>query len=251
MTDGRELHDRTRRHYDELVPDLERGYIDYRWKSGPVQRSHYRHTRVAIERALGDIGHVRTLLEVGVGPGTWTDLCLDRADHVTVCDLSVQMLEQARERLGSRVEYVHGDFLSDEVPVSGPYDIVASFRAIEYMDDKESFVARCRARLAEGGSLVVVTKNPGWRDRHRSDAQDVDEIHRHWIHWTDLMMLLADRGFDEITCRPVAVGSYRWPFGHRVGVALSDLWWRLIEGRSMRRSWDSLVESYLVLAEKR
>lgn len=243
-----ELNRETRQHYNDLIPALQGEYVAYRWHSGPVQRSHYRHTQEAISRAFQELGPVRKLLEVGPGPGTWTNLCLSNAQDVTLCDISREMLKQARGHFGEAVRYVEGDFTADDTVVETEYDAIVSFRALEYMSDKGGFVRRVYEHLAPGGALMVITKNPGWRDKR--SAGNAEDIHRDWISWTDLAQLVRGAGFTDVQAFPVAVGSYHRPFNNRLGVAVCDIWQRLILGRSMRKSWDGLVESYLITARK-
>lgn len=245
---GRRLNQRTKEHYDELIPRLTQDYIDHRWRAGPVQRSHYRQTRRAIRRAFDDAGEFERILEIGPGPGTWTDLCLAHAQEVTVCDISQEMLKKARERLGDAIEYVEGDFTSQATTIPGRFDALVSFRALEYMGSKARFIQRAREHLVPGGLLMVITKNPAWRDKARS--RETNEIHRHWIARTELVDMAHASGFESIEVHAAAVGSYHRPFNNRIGAALCDLWHRFIASRPMRAAWDPLVESYLLTGRR-
>lgn len=243
------LNETTREYYNSLIPSLQ-DYVDFRWRAGPVQRSHYRHTRAILLRMFEkEIGHVSRLLEVGPGPGTWSEICRSHTDHLTLCDISREMLKNAHTRLGDSVTCIEGDFTADETVLPGSFNAVVSFRALEYMDNKKKFVERAHGLLESDGTLMVITKNPGWRDKRA--GEESEEIHKHWISWSDLSGYMSDVGFRDVRAYPVAVGSYNMPFNNRVGVLISDLWNRVIFGRPMRRSWDALVESYLVVGRKR
>jgi len=251
---GRRLNERTKDHYDQLIPRLTQDYIDHRWRAGPVQQSHYRQTRRAIRQAFEEAGEFGRILEIGPGPGTWTDLCLSHSRSVTICDISHEMLRKARERLGDAVEYVEGDFTSPATTLHGRFDALVSFRALEYMDSKARFLQRAREHLNPGGMLMLITKNPAWRDKIRSQQTEKihrqEEIHRHWIARAELAEMGRAAGFESIEVRAAAVGSYHKPFNNRIGAALCGLWHRFIASRPMRDSWDPLVESYLLIGRK-
>ncbi len=71
-----DLTETTKQHYEDLVGQLGEKYFHHRWGDHPVKRSHYQHTRRAIETIFAvKIGQVNELLEVGCGSGIWTELC--------------------------------------------------------------------------------------------------------------------------------------------------------------------------------
>ena len=66
----------TTQHYENLVGQLGEKYFHYRWGDHPIKRSHYQHTRRAIE----------TIFAVKIGPlgsGLWLRY-LDRP-YVAAC----------------------------------------------------------------------------------------------------------------------------------------------------------------------
>lgn len=239
----------TRNHYQDLVGRIGAGYLDYRWQRHPVSRSHYRQTRRSLEVAFGRLGPVAEMLEIGCGPGTWTDLCLGMARRLAVVDISSEMLKVLHERFaGAALESFCGDFTDPQLALPGGFDVVFSARALEYMDDKEAMVARSARLLKPGGWLLVVTKNPGWTDQRREARRRPAElIHSDWIGWPQLEAHYRRQGLEQVVTYPVCLGSYHWPLATGPGIRfcerLQRRWLRqpLAPGRSY------LTESYLTL----
>ena len=66
-----------------------------------------------LEQALAAFGPSGDVLELACGPGTWTPTLLTTAATVTAVDAAPEMLDLARQRVGSeRVEFVHADLFS-------------------------------------------------------------------------------------------------------------------------------------------
>ncbi|MEV4297568.1 class I SAM-dependent methyltransferase [Microbispora rosea] len=95
-------------------------------------------------------------LDVGCGDGLLARKLTGRAKRVTGVDRSPEMIARARELSGGRPEltFVEGDFLTAALP-SEEYDFVCSVSAIHHMDF-DAALARMRALLRPGGTLVVV-----------------------------------------------------------------------------------------------
>lgn len=249
-----ELNRRTREYYDSLIAGVGAEYLELRWGKHPLQRSHFRQTRRSVHRFFREVaGDGGNLLEVGCGPGTWTGICLQHADEVTVLDISAEMLRVTRERFRDdpRLRYVCADLEQVSVVENAPFDVIFSARALEYMQDKRTAVAKLRAALRPGGVVGIITKNPAWRDKVRArKAGEVDDaaIQVDWIHWRGLSSLLEGNGFADVRVRPVALGSYERPLNNRVGYAVAEALQWLTDGWRMRPLLDPLTESYLVTA---
>lgn len=158
-------------HYDQEVPSLSGGnYQQYRWFGNDVQKVNFTLTKDVIIKHLLGIGHFKAqnILEIGPGPGTWTEVLLERfpGAHFTLVDISEQMLKQASGRLGSRgnFNFINQDFTTFNA--NQPFDLVFSSRAIEYAEDKPAFINNLARHLAFGGTSFVITKTPHYfRDR--------------------------------------------------------------------------------------
>jgi SAM-dependent methyltransferase len=97
------------------------------------------------------------LLEVGCGHGLLLDEARRRGWTVRGLDLSRSAAAHARDALGLDVA---------EIPVEDPildaerFDAVVLVDVVEHLDDPVATLRRCRALLAPGGALLVVTPDP-------------------------------------------------------------------------------------------
>ena len=102
-------------------------------------------------------GH-EEVLEAGCGTGYATALLAARAQHVTAVDLSLGMIDQARQRLsfeaGQRVSFVQGDAL-ESLRGSKGLDLVFSSWVLGYIELTPCFTA-ARDSLKRRGVLAFV-----------------------------------------------------------------------------------------------
>jgi len=145
-------------------PEKVREYFDYdssrfaenRWLGSRIAREDYRVTKDYILDLL-DIESADNVLEVGCGPGVWTDLVSQRCHHVTAVDISRDMLENARNRVARRnVTFRQADFA--DYQDAATYDKILSVRAIEYFPDPPCAVRKMGTLMKPGGRTVIVTK---------------------------------------------------------------------------------------------
>lgn len=247
------LSDATRNHYEELIGSIGDEYIDYRWKRHPVSRSHFTQTQKSVEFAFGhlgsDIGH---LMEIGCGPGTWTDICLRNSRQMTIVDISSEMLKLVRERFaGAPVEYHCGDFISPEIDLPAAFDVIFSARALEYMDNKQDMVKKSAGLLRPGGSLAIVTKNPAWMDRTKKlKTENREEIHSDWVSHQALESYYSSSGLLDVVTYPVCLGSYYPPLNNRLAIKIFDLIQSKVYRKPISAGIALVAESYLTIGRK-
>ena len=243
-------------HYEDLIGRIGDDYIEYRWKRNPVSFSHYRHTQKSVEFAFSSIdAPVLYLLEIGSGPGTWTDICLQHTKSLTIIDISSEMLNLVRKRFHDvSLNLLCGDFLADTIALPHSFDIIFSARAIEYMDDKGAMVAKSVQHLNPGGYLIIITKNPNWMDKRRDsktfDKSRVKDIHYDWISWSAMEGYYRSQGLTQVTTYPVCLGSYYQPLKNKVGIKICDLIQGLIYRKKISPRLDFLAESYMTIGRK-
>src|SRR5436305_4759256 len=93
-------------------------------------------------RALGLAG--TRALDIGCGTGNSFAPLLDRGYEVTACDLSPEMIDEARRKFGDRVADL---FVADmrELPALGPFDLVTCIDdALNYLLDPDDLVTTFR-----------------------------------------------------------------------------------------------------------
>lgn len=114
----------------------------------------------ALRQLLPDFSG-RRVLDLGCGYG-WH--CKYASDHgaasVLGTDLSVKMLEQAREKnSGAGITYRQGDMEELEFP-AGSFDLVLSSLAFHYVKDFGRLVQRIHRWLDPGGDFVFSVEHP-------------------------------------------------------------------------------------------
>lgn len=240
----------TKDHYENLVGQLGVGYLDYRWNSNQVSRSHYRHTKASVEFTLGELGKVDRMLEIGCGPGTWTDLCLQKTRQLTVVDISAEMLKCIAERFPeAKIEALCGDFGSDDIVLDDGFDVIFSARALEYMDSKAAVIGKCVRLLAPGGQLIIITKSPRWMDKKREETAG-GIIQSGWIDWAELEELYQKSGLSCVETYPVCLGSYYFPWATAAGIKVCDLLQKNLYKKRIG-SFERFAESYMTTGVKR
>jgi trans-aconitate methyltransferase len=209
-------------HYDQEVPSLSGGnYQQYRWFGNEVQRVNFTLTKDVITKHLLVVGHFKAqnILEIGPGPGTWTEVLLERfpGAQFTLVDISEQMLKQASERLVSRgnFNFINQDFTNFEVQI--PFDLVFSSRAIEYAEDKVAFINNLARCLTLGGTGFVITKTPHYF-RDRLLFRHIPLRHQRQLSLRQFKRLVKASGLTVLGAYPVTISV---PFFHS---AKLNLW---------------------------
>jgi ubiquinone/menaquinone biosynthesis C-methylase UbiE len=263
-----------RRVYDEASSY----YRNLRWEKTRLTRFEHALTLRTLQQELGT-EPVSRALELGCGPGTWTELLADRAQSVTAVDLSPGMLEQARRAVQRpHVTFVNADAASFEDPDG--FDRVMSVRVLEYIPEWARIVSGLGRLVRPGGRAVLVTKTrfSVWRGTGRArwfvaypkrfakrvlrGPQRPDFWQRH-ISVRAMTDTLERAGFTDIRVRPVIFGlpvfvrgTQQYPIVPETleppVLGLTDAAWRWTSrrGAAVRRASLVLSESYCVSARR-
>jgi 2-polyprenyl-3-methyl-5-hydroxy-6-metoxy-1,4-benzoquinol methylase len=98
------------------------------------------------------------LLELGSFKGDFTRHVLPSFSDITCVEASNEAIEQARQRLGDRVVFVHGLF--EEVKLVDRYDNILLMHVLEHIDDPVKILRRINEDwLSEKGRLFLVCPN--------------------------------------------------------------------------------------------
>jgi 2-polyprenyl-3-methyl-5-hydroxy-6-metoxy-1,4-benzoquinol methylase len=99
-----------------------------------------------------------TLLELGSFKGEFTRRFLDHFDEITCVEASREAIEDARRKLGDRVQFVHSMFETATLPRR--YDNIVLTHVLEHLDDPVRVLKRVNDEwLAEGGRFFLVCPN--------------------------------------------------------------------------------------------
>jgi trans-aconitate 2-methyltransferase len=98
--------------------------------------------------------NVKRAADIGCGPGNSTEVLAERFPDATVSglDSSADMIETARKRLPA-LRFDLGGITEWDDP--GPYDVILSNAALQWVPGHATLMPRLLTRLAPGGSLAV------------------------------------------------------------------------------------------------
>jgi len=117
-----------------------------------------------IERTISRYGWARgycqdkDVLEVACGTGQGLGCLVDVARSLSACDISKEMLQQAKAGMGSQVEFKEAP--AELLPwPSDSKDVILCYEAIYYFDDVDKFMMEARRVLRKTGKLLLVVCN--------------------------------------------------------------------------------------------
>jgi len=182
-------------------------YEHRRWFSNDLKKAGYEMTRRVVEwHCLEKIELLEDCLELGSGAGTWTKLFLEKCPDAKfdLVDISGEMLDQAKENLGSyqNIRYFEADFL--DFKPDKQYDLLFSSRALECETDKKRAVLKSAGLLRSGGRGFIITKTPKYL-RARVFGRKIPRLHQGQIAPRKLKQLLSEAGFKNIAIYPATM----------------------------------------------
>jgi 2-polyprenyl-3-methyl-5-hydroxy-6-metoxy-1,4-benzoquinol methylase len=168
------------------------------------------------------------ILDVGCGPGWYTDKFADFGD-VTGVDISEDAIKMAKSRF-PHIKFLAGNFYELSLPANS-FDVVITQEVIDHVDDAAVFIERVAKVLKPGGHLIVACANKFVVDRLRKGnfpKQPRQHIARHFEMKT--LTSLLDRHFRMIELKTIIpmgelgilriINSYK--LNRLVGALISD-----------------------------
>jgi glycogen(starch) synthase len=137
-----------------------RRYFRPQERAGPFHRL-YEQKRSAVLEIFDVPGPLR-LVDVGAGPGRLTAPLAERHE-MTACDISAEMIEEARRRCPPGVRFVQAD--ARELPFEdGEFDGLLALDLLAHLPDVTAGVRELARVVRPGGTLVFDTSNasPWW-----------------------------------------------------------------------------------------
>lgn len=132
-------------------------YSNSRWEGSSVATYDYEITKQVLLNELA-LERDDRVLEIGCGPGTWTELIAPQVRSVTAVDIAAAMIGIAQKRVVSgHVTFWHGDFIQFDDQEA--YDSVFCVRVLEYFSDKLQVIQRIATLLKPEGRLVLIAKS--------------------------------------------------------------------------------------------
>ena len=137
-------------------------------------------------------------LDVGCSTGALMAAARDLGFDVYGLDANPHMAARARALFGERVTT---GYFPDAIPASWPsFSVISILDLLEHMVEPRAFLAELRARLADGGLLLVQVPNFDSLVIQLEGPDNGNFCHGHWQHFTatTLSQLLGSAGFAEI-----------------------------------------------------
>src|SRR5437588_12945296 len=116
--------------------------------------------RIRTEVVKGFVGDYQfnSILDIGCGSGAISLPLLRQNNHLTLLDVSSNMLSIARSSippgLAGNVETINEDFMHAELP-SQAYDLVLCIGVLAHVDSPAAVIAKMVSLLKPGGSIIV------------------------------------------------------------------------------------------------
>lgn len=245
--------DYVKEEFNQVAYHYKEGYEYWRWESTEGKKVDFEQTAKSIKYHLNNYKFDR-LLEIGCGAGTWTRLLVDKTEKLDLLDISKNMIEIVKSKLGDKnINYLVGDFQQFDFPESAEYDGIVSVRALEYMENKEKVIKKIYKLLKKRGTVFIITKNPKRELRQRVPFLDMfletPKLHRDWIGPEDLSNIFKEAGFKDIEIYPVVIQPF---FIFRTG--LHNKMASTIHNRTYNRPFNNkysrFIESYMIKGKK-
>ncbi len=140
-TDYEGAWDRYATAWHTLHPDLDRIGDEWAGKGAGAAQSLAEYEALIRDRFIAPhISPQDTVLEIGVGGGKTAALLLQHCDRLICADVSANMLEATRQRLGSnRVSYVKLDGLTLDAIPAGAADVCFCYDTMVHIEPRDIF----------------------------------------------------------------------------------------------------------------
>lgn len=126
------------------------------------------------------------ILDAGGGFGPVSQRLAADGHQVVLCDLSAEMLDEARAQvadkgLSERFDFIHGPIQSLTVGDLGQFDLILCHAVLEWVEDQAGLLATLNALLAPGGTLSLMYYNRDGLLYHSLVKGNFDYVHANLV----------------------------------------------------------------------
>lgn len=195
------MKDKVMEAYDKLARDYEL-HVD-------TQSGHNAYyERPAMIKHLPEKMNQLEILDAGCAAGWYTEYFIKQGAQVTAIDLSPQMVEACKRRVGNKANVLTCD-LTETLPFENEtFDLIVSSLTLHYLDDWAPTFQEFQRVLKPGGNLIFSVHHPFMEFKH-FDRPD------YFAH--ELLMEV----WNKQESGPVEVTFYRRPLQEIVNVTTS------------------------------
>ena len=175
-------------------------YREKQWEKSNIALFDYSLTKNFLLKYLRP-KKTEKILEIGCGPGKWTNIVSGRCNEITAVDISRNMINEAKSYCeADNISFIHGDIM--KINIAGKFDKIYAVRSLEYIKDKEDFIRKMRKLLKDKGKIFIITKtNPCLWDMKKN----VKGFSQQKISHKRLSRLLKKHLFNDIIIRPAII----------------------------------------------
>ncbi len=119
--------------------------------------------------------HSHRLLDYGCGPGLFTQLAQEVADHVEGADISSEMIRLAKAKYPNLAFTVLADEKTLPKAWDNLFDVVLSKLSIMFVEDIDRVLAAFARILRPGGVIVISMLHPSYWLRQLTDTKSHDQ----------------------------------------------------------------------------
>lgn len=162
----------------------------------------------------------KATLDVGCGPGFFSQRLVQRGANVLACDLGPNLVERTKQRVGCRAQVADALRLVEEFG-ENRFDLVVSSECIEHTPSPIEALRQMAGVLKPGGYLAVSTPNIIWYPVVRAATvlklRPFDGF-ENFSSWRSIRKTLSDCGVDVVR----ESGLHLFPF--QLGMHRVSLW---------------------------
>ncbi|MBN2183808.1 MAG: class I SAM-dependent methyltransferase [Candidatus Krumholzibacteriota bacterium] len=101
----------------------------------------------------------KKVLDIGCGPGIYTQELLDREDTITSIDIAPGMIKKAREKFTDAIDEKRVSFTTGEIydleGMDGYFDIVMCIGVVSYILEIDKFLGKINSLIKPGGYAII------------------------------------------------------------------------------------------------